>query len=492
MTFLWHDYETFGTHPAYDRPAQFAAIRTDAQLQPVGEPLTWFAKPARDALPHPMACLVTCITPQRAEREGLVESEFAANIHAAMMEPETCGAGYNSVRFDDAVTRFLFYRNFFDPYEREYMNGNSRWDLIDLVRMCYALRPQGIEWPDREAEPGVPSFRLEDLTAANGIEHAGAHDALVDVRATIALARQLRRAQPRLFDWALNMRDQQQVKRLLAVHRPRPVLFTGPFIPATRGCTTLVLPLAGAPERPKDIIVFDLMADPAPLLELDAAAIGERVFTRSEALPEGVERLPLFTVGINKVPMLAPPATLRGVDTERIGLDVARCQRHAQQLEDHHGHLALKLQQVFERPPSVPDRDPDNMLYTGDFFSRRDRAGFRALRNTAPKDLGRFEWDFADRRIPEMLFRYRARNWPDTLDAGEQTRWEQDRLARLSASDSPDRLHAEAFRAALTEAREARHDDARALSILDDVEAWGESLLRTRELAKEPQTDNVT
>ena len=176
-TFLWHDYETFGAYPQLDRPAQFAAIRTNAALEPVGEPINWYCQPARDVLPHPIASLITGITPQEALKKGLVEAEFAAKIHAEMMEPGTCSAGYNSIHFDDEFSRNLFYRNFYDPYEREYKNGNSRWDLIDLARMCYALRPAGIEWP--EHEPGKPSFKLEHLSAANQIEHLGAHEALV-------------------------------------------------------------------------------------------------------------------------------------------------------------------------------------------------------------------------------------------------------------------------------------------------------------------------
>jgi len=251
-TFLWHDYETFGALPQLDRPAQFAAIRTNAKLEPVGDPINWYCQPARDVLPHPVASLITGITPQDALKKGLVEAEFAAKIHAEMMEPGTCTAGYNSIRFDDEFSRNLFYRNFYDPYGREYKNGNTRWDLIDLARMCYALRPQGIEWP--EHEPGKPSFKLEHLSSANHIEHEGAHEALSDVLATIGLARLLQNRQPRLFDWALQMRNQHHVMQMLSPAEPKPLLHTSSRIPATRGCTTLVLPLSIYPDRKKTVI----------------------------------------------------------------------------------------------------------------------------------------------------------------------------------------------------------------------------------------------
>lgn len=52
-TFLWHDYETFGANPRYDRPAQFAAVRTDMQLRQIGEPLVLYCKPSPDYLPSP-------------------------------------------------------------------------------------------------------------------------------------------------------------------------------------------------------------------------------------------------------------------------------------------------------------------------------------------------------------------------------------------------------------------------------------------------------
>ncbi len=229
-------------------------------------------------------------------------------------------AGYNSIRFDDIITRNLLYRNLRDPYEREYRNGNSRWDLIDLARICYALRPDGIEWPMHE--PGKPSFRLEDLSAANHIAHEGAHDALSDVRATIGLARRIKIEQPKLFDWALQMRDYHQVSKLLDTVQPSPLLHTSSRIPATRGCTAMVLPLAVVPDRPKSVIAFDLSADPTPLIDRIGRCHSRPGFHAcATTCRKTFERLPLKTIHGNHVPMLAPLGTLRGVDTDRIGMD---------------------------------------------------------------------------------------------------------------------------------------------------------------------------
>lgn len=471
-SFLWHDYETFGANPMTDRPAQFAAQRTDANLDPVGEPMTWYCDPADDVLPHPMACLITGITPQEASRQGLAETEFAQRILDEMMRPGTCSAGFNSIRFDDVVTRNLFYRNLRDPYEREYRNGNSRWDLIDLARMCYALRPEGVEWPLHE--PGKPSFRLEDLSAANGIAHEGAHDALADVRATIGLARRLRAAQPRLFDWALEMRDQPRVAALLDPVEPQPVLHTSARIAAARGCTTLVLPLALVPDRPKSVIAFDLAADPAPLMRDSAEVIRDLVFTAAADLPEDVERLPLKVIHSNHVPMLAPLGTLKGVATERIGLDPQLCLEHARQLLAALDDVRVKVSEVFAQPGSEfeDSSDPDRMLYSGGFFSPGDRHLMKKILAVPPRELAGHLWSFQDQRLPLMVFRYRARNFPDTLTQKEHEAWDRDRRSRLVDTTDPAYFTLADFRQVIAELREARAAEPSAMRILDRVEAW--------------------
>ena len=471
-SFLWHDYETFGANPMADRPAQFAAVRTDPELKPLEEPVTWYCAPADDVLPHPMASLITGITPQEAKSKGLVETEFAAHILDEMSRPGTCSVGYNSIRFDDTVTRNLLYRNLRDPYEREYRNGNSRWDLIDLVRMCYALRPDGIEWPMHE--PGKPSFRLEDLCRANGIGQEGAHDALVDVKATIELARRLKNAQPKLFDWALQMRDYAQVARLLDTVEPKPVLHTSARIPAVRGCTTLVLPLAVMPDRPKSVIAFDLSADPSRLIGESADVIHDLVFTPADDLPEDMERLPLKAIHGNHVPMLAPLGTLNGVDTDRIGLDAERCKQHARLILGSLDAIRNKVIEVFTAPREGFDdsSDPDRMLYSGGFFSPADRHLMKKILLVPPAKLGGHLWSFQDNRLPGMLFRYRARNFPDTLSMEESRAWEQDKRTRLVETADPDYFTLRDFRNAMRELREQRKDEPAAQRILDQLDLW--------------------
>ena len=476
QTFLWHDYETTGADTRRDRPAQFAAIRTTLDLQPVGERVSLFCKPAPDVLPHPQACLITGITPQRMQRDGVIEAEFAAVVHEHMAEPGTCSVGYNSLRFDDEFTRQMLYRNFHDPYEREWKDGNSRWDLIDLARMCHALRPDGIVWPRRD--DGSPSFRLEHLAGANHIAQARAHDAVSDVEALIGLARLLRVRQPRLWEFYFRLRRKQAVFELLDVARMTPLLHVSSRYPASRGCIALVAPLAMHPGLPNAVIAYDLDVDPRPLLELDADAIADRVFVSRADLPEGIERIPLKAIHANRSPALAPLSVLKGVDTARIALDPERALAHLQLLRDSDG-LAAKLHAVFGRGDTrEAPADPELALYGGAFPGDADKRLFASVRQTPPEQLGQRVFPFRDARYAELLFRYRARNWPDTLDAGEHARWEDFRRRRIETATPLTALTREDYFATIAQLRTDPALPSAQVPLLDALESWGHDILR--------------
>jgi len=428
-SFYWHDYETWGAEPAVDRPAQFAGLRTDLDFHPIGEPLVLYARPADDFLPQPEACLITGITPQLARDKGASEADFFRFIHDELARPGTCALGYNSMRFDDEVTRYGLYRNFYDPYAREWQNGNSRWDMIDVVRLTRALRPEGIKWPDKE--PGVTSFRLEDLTAANGIEHSGAHDALADVRATIAIARLIRERQPKLFDFVLHNRDRQRLATQLNVRAGAPVLHVSARYPARLGCIAAVLPLAQHPINRNGVIVYDLRTDPAPLLQLSVDEIRARLFVAGADLADGVERIPLKVVHVNRAPVIVPMGTLTEEARERWRMDAADEQRHLEALRAAPG-LAAKVAEVFAAAEAFPvQSDPDRDLYGG-FLSDADRRRCDQVRRTPPDELAELRLGFDAPKLEELLFRYRARNWPETLNRDERLRWEEFRRERLT------------------------------------------------------------
>ncbi|KAF1057297.1 exodeoxyribonuclease I [Variovorax sp.] len=431
QTFLWHDYETFGAVPRRDRPSQFAAIRTDAALNEIGEPLMIYCKPAPDYLPSPEATLITGITPQLCLERGLPEHEFAAQIERAFSQPGTIGVGYNTIRFDDEVTRFLFWRNLIDPYAREWQNECGRWDLLDVVRLTYALRPDGIQWPKKE--DGSASFKLEDLAKANGLLHESAHDALSDVRATIALARLIRNAQPKLFDFAFALHRKDRVASELGLPAVRetakPFLHVSGMFPAERGCLAVMWPLASHPTNKNELLAWDLAHDPSELRDLDADTVRLRMFTRAAELPEGVVRLPIKGVHLNKSPMVVGNLrTLAAPMAERWGIDLDTAMRHAAIARDLPDMSAIWAK-VYERPKeATPDVDED--LYGG-FVGNGDRRRLNQLRALSPAELAKDRTGFDDGRLEEIVFRYRARNWPETLSEEETQRWEEHRAARL-------------------------------------------------------------
>ena len=422
-TFLWHDYETFGAETRRDRPAQFAAIRTDAQLNEIGEPMMIYCKPAPDYLPNPEACLITGITPQLCLEKGVDEHVFAGNIEAAFSKPGTIGVGYNTIRFDDEVTRFMFWRNLIDPYAREWQNGCGRWDLLDVVRLTYALRPDGIVWPAKE--DGKPSFKLEDLARANGLLHESAHDALSDVRATIALARLIRQKNPKLFDFAFGLHNKARVASELGMpsnlKSAKPFLHVSGMHPTERGCLAVLLPLGTHPVNKNEIIAWDLAHDPRELIGLDVEAIRTRMFTKNEDMPEGMTRLPVRSVHLNKSPMVVGNLkTLSPEMAEKWGIDMEATMQNAdlaRALPDM-GQIWSKVYHRTSKEANCVDED----LYNG-FLGNADRRRLNALRSLTPEKLALDRSHFEDERLTALVFRYRARNWPHTLSPAHAGQW---------------------------------------------------------------------
>ncbi|WP_394236238.1 exodeoxyribonuclease I [Pseudomonas anguilliseptica] len=456
---FWYDYETTGIDPRRDRPLQVAGIRTDEDLNEIAEPLNIYCQPSDDILPHPAACLVTGITPSKLALHGLDEVEFMSRVHAELSRPGTCGVGYNSLRFDDEVTRYSLYRNFFDPYAREWQGGNSRWDLIDLVRTAYALRPEGIVWPEDE---GRVTLKLERLTAANGIAHGQAHDALSDVRATIALARLLRSKQRKLYDYLYQLRSKQRVQDQIRLLQPL-VHISGRYAGA-RHYLAVVLPLAWHPRNRNALIVCDLQADISPLLNESAEILRTRLYTRRDQLADGELPIPLKLLHINRCPVVAPMKVLRAEDIQRLQLDVPAYQAQAEQLRSNPGVWQEKLAQVYADEQFAANQDPEQQLYDG-FIGDRDRRLCEQVRRAEPQRLAESVWSFDDERLPELLFRYRARNFAATLNAQEQQRWRTFCQQRLSQPEygAPNTL--EQFNQALA-------------AVLPDIGAEQQAILR--------------
>lgn len=444
-------------------------MRTDEDLRPIDDPIVIYCQPADDMLPHPDACLLTGITPQIARRQGLRETEFASRIRQLMLQAATCVVGYNSIRFDDEFTRNLLYRNLYDPYEREYSTGNSRWDIIDLVRACYALRPEGMQWPLHDT--GKPSFKLEHLSKANGIEHGGAHDALADVRATLGLASQLQQVQPRLYEYSLTLRNKDRVARLIDPLAGKPFVHTSARIPAERGCTSIMWPVCKHPVNTRAVLCIDVNHSVDDLLKLPAEQLADRLFTPARDLPEGVERIRVKSVASNKVPFVAPMDVLKHTDLDRIELDLDRCMKNVELLAAESG-LAAKISSLFGPYQGSENGDPDLMIYSGSFFNKHDKRLMDKVHATRPDRLTADQFSFKDDRLAEMLFRYRARNYPETLNSDEAHRWEQFRRHRLLDETGSGGITFEAYQALLRRWRQRTDLSPDQVEILDQLDAW--------------------
>jgi len=425
----WYDYETFGIDPRFDRLSQFAGIRTDEELNIISDPLTLYCQPAKDCLPDPRSCLITGITPQKALKDGVIEAEFIAAIHAEFSRPGTCIAGFNNIRFDDEFTRNTLYRNFYNSYAHEWQNGNSRWDIIDMVRLTRALRPEGINWPEQD---GRPSIRLELLTAANGIKHEAAHDAMSDVYATIAVAKLIKEKQPRLYQYIYNLRKKNEVSQQINLRSRDAMLHVSSRYSAERGAIAMVMPLCQHPINKNGIIVYDLDVHPEEFFGADIDELAARLYTPAAELPEGIQRIPLKQIHINKCPVIVPLKTMDDSAAKRLDIDIDKCLMHRELILEHIEEFAGKTSTIFQQNEFPEIHDPDAQLYSGGFFSRDDSARIDKVRTTHASRLAELHIHFDDPRLEEMLFRYRARNFPETLSDDEQEHWKEYRREKLN------------------------------------------------------------
>ncbi|WP_340678516.1 exodeoxyribonuclease I [Paraglaciecola sp.] len=432
-TLYWHDYETWGVNPQKDYPCQFAGIRTDLELNIIDKPLMIYSQIPNDYIPQPQACLITGITPQLTLRDGLSEAEFVRKIHQQFSQANTCVAGYNSVRFDDEVTRYALYRNFYDPYAREWQNGNSRWDIIDLARACYALRPEGIEWPLNE--DGIPSFKLQELTAANELKHEAAHDAMSDVYATIALAKLIKDKQSKLYQFAFENRSKSKTGALIDLQNLAPLVHVSSKLPAKHGCCTWIVPLAYHPTNKNAVIVLNLALDPRPLEHMSVDEIKEKMYQPNTMLAENEQRLPIKLIHLNKCPFIAPAKTLTEENAARLTIDRTECLNNLQWIKTMPS-VVQKLQAVFSEEFNREIGDPEEALYTGGFFSDHDKSLINQVNLAEEQALMELKLPFKDPRLHTLLFRYRARNFPQTLSQSEIEKWQQHRQFRLMDSQS--------------------------------------------------------
>ena len=423
-TFYWYDYETFGLSPKVQRIAQFAGIRTDENLNILEEHM-FYCKPTHDSLPAPEACAVTGITPQLCEEKGYVEHDFIKKIHAEFSKPETCIVGYNSIAFDDEYTRHTLFRNFLDPYSWHWQNGNSRWDILNVARFCYAHKEsESLNWVKNEKNR--PIFKLDNLAPANNIEHSNAHDAMADVRATIGIASIIKKTQPRFFEYALSLRNKKEVEKLVKLFYP--MLLTSSSFGYKSSFTRLVTAICYHPDYSDRAIVFNLNQDPEMLLELDVDELKKLTFTRKSDLPKGLDRLELNELVFNKSPMFVCSPNqdsfkLSPYLIDKFQIDMVNCLKNLSFIHQNKSKIEQKVQLVYKQASERQQSpDVDQSLYDG-FVSNHDRAISNDIQNLTSSDLVGYTPEFQDKRLSKLFLNFKARNYPESLNEYEQEEW---------------------------------------------------------------------
>lgn len=429
QTYFFYDLETSGLSARDARIMQFAGIRTDMNFKPIGEPYNLLVTLNDDTLPSPEAIMVTGITPQQTQADGYTEVEFAKILIEEVFTPDTTIVGFNNIRFDDEFIRHLLWRNFYDPYEWSWRDGRSRWDMLDVVRMTRALRPEGITWPvDKE---GKATNRLELLTKENGIDHLSAHDALSDVEALIAIAKLIHDKQPQLYNYLLEMRDKNKIKQLVNLDDKKPFVYTSGRYDAEYNKTTVAFPITAG--KNGNVVVYDLRYNPSSLIDLSSQDLAKKLYASwEERSSDGFEKLPVKELQYNRAPAVAPLGVLAQEDGwSKIQLDQATIEKHKTILLGA-PHFAENIRSLFEnRPEFKKSPEPEAQLYDG-FLVDRDKLRVETVRNTPEQSLADYHPDFSDERLAPLLLHYKARSFPRVLSEDESIQWEQWRAERVA------------------------------------------------------------
>lgn len=471
-SFFFYDLETSGVDPRSSRIMQFAGQRTDMDLNPMGEPVNLLVRLSSDVVPDPDAILITGITPQQTLQDGITEAAFTKQFIEEIATPGTIFVGFNTVRFDDEFMRFMLYRNFHDPYEWQWRDGRSRWDLLDVVRMTRALRPDGIKWPFDSK--GSPTNRLELLTSLNGLDHENAHDALNDVYATIAIAKLLKEKQPKLFSYLLSMRDKKAVAEL--VESGEPFVYSSGKYPSEYEKTTVAVAVTRHPKK-QGSLVYDLRHDPSPYIQMSPEAIA-KAWTYDRETRKIL--LPVKSLQYNRCPAIAPFGVLDAASKERLMINMDDIKKHANILRQSgsFGETLRKALDILDKKQQTTliqnERTVDSQLYDG-FISDSDKSIEEKIREASPGDVGAFAHQLHDSRLKALLPLYKARNYPDSLEDEDRKVWEEHRKHMLMDGGANSklakyfqRLGELAQRADITESKQY---------LLEELQLYGQSIM---------------
>lgn len=468
-TFFFYDLETSGFSARYDRIMQFAGQRTNDELEPIGRPVNLLVKLTDDILPSPGAVLTTHITPQMTVADGISEADFCRYFLEQVATPDTTILGYNSTRFDDEFIRHTLWRNFHDPYQWAWAEGRDRWDLLDVTRLVRALRPEGINWPTKrvaEMDQLITTVNLVDMAKCNGFENDNAHDALADVKALINLARLLRQSQPTMWRYLLDHHDKRSILNIITPSQPKPFVYASGRYSSSYQKTTVATVIAEG-RTPNSYLVWDLRYDPVDFTSLSEAEIlGNLTADRATRRQDDFVPVPIKELSINKCPAVAPLGVLDAASEVRISLSRAEVMRHYRQLNSQAGLIKRLTRAWCKRPAFPPASDVEGKLYDS-FTPKSDQAKIRLVAAADSANLADLHPNFTDERLDELLFRYKARQYPTSLAESEEKRWQKLRRAKLERE----------LPAYLSELSKLASSPAADQFVLEELQLWAESIV---------------
>lgn len=470
-SFYFYDLETSGINPKTSRIMQFGGQRTDLNLKPLGQPDNILIKLTPDVLPDPEAVLIHGITPQKTQDEGISEAQFAAFFTEQVSTKDTIVVGFNNIRFDDEFIRFLLWRNFTDAYEWSWKDKRSRWDLLDVVRMTRALRPRGIKWPF--IADGQASNKLELLSSLNQLEHYLSHDALSDVKASLAVARMIQNKQPKLFDYLLNLRDKNKVEAL--VNSSRPLIYTSGRYPSEFEKTTVAVRVGVRQDRP-GALMYDLRVDPDEFTKLRADELAAKWALRGK----DVAYFPVKILSYNKCPAIAPLSVLDDKSAARLKLDLILVKTNfgkLQKAKKFAEKLNAALATIYPSPQPelvIDQQKVDEQLYDS-FVSQVDKIKMSVVRAAGSDELNNLKLEFDDKRLKVLFPLYKARNFPDILNQQEQRWWQDFKTHRLQDGGNASRL-SQYFKR-IAELSGQSHLDKNQKYLLGELSLYGQSVM---------------
>ncbi|VFQ45246.1 exodeoxyribonuclease I [Desulfoluna butyratoxydans] len=401
-SYLFYDLETSGLNKSFDQILQFAAIRTDMHLKEL-ERYNIVVSLRPDVVPSPMATITHRIGIEKC-MEGICEYEAVRHIHALMNREGTISLGYNTLGFDDEFLRFAFHRNLLPPYTHQWANGCSRMDLLPITVLYHLYKPEGLTWP--RLEDGRSTLKLEKLSQANALAEGQAHDALVDVEATLALARRFM-AEGKMWEYVAGSfnkkEDALRLAKLPVRHESSAGqhawgIMTGSRFGAEAAYQAPVLAIGES--LPYKNQTLWLRLDDEALINGEGA-VEERVWVIRKRMGEPNVILPPLDRFVSR---LTP---------ERL----AQVEENLAWLKAHPDEFARIIRHHREfRYPEIPNLDADTCLYQNGFLSKAEEALCAKFHRAGPDAMAEAMQAMAPGHVRELATRILFRNYPEFSD----------------------------------------------------------------------------